>query len=202
MHRIWKKKLIEQVLIINNGNYLDLSTGSGDIAELLLQKAKFYNINLTCADPDGDMLIKAKNKLLNDEVSFVKTAAEKMPFLDNNFDAVTLSFGLRNFTSIEDGLVEIYRIIKQNGYLYCMEFSPNTNYKFLQPFYDKYLKILPNLGKIIAKDYDSYKYLAQSISDFPDTDSVSLLMEKIGFKKQEIISLCSGACNIYIFKKC
>ncbi len=202
LHRIWKKTLIEQVKIINNGDYLDLSTGSGDIAVLLLQKTKFYNINLTCADPDSDMLIKAEQKLLNSDIKFIKTAAEKMPFYDNSFDAVTLSFGLRNFTSIEDGLSEIYRVLKPNGFLYCMEFSPQTKSAFLQPFYDKYLKILPTIGKMVVKDYNSYQYLAQSIVDFPTTQKVSEIMQSTGFKKQEIISLCAGACNIYIFKKC
>ncbi len=200
MHRLWKQKLIEQVKIVNNGFYLDLSTGSGDIAKLLLKKAQFFNINLTCADPDNDMLIKARNKLLNTDINFVQTIAEKMPFADKYFDFVTLSFGLRNFTSITDGLSEISRVLKPEGLLYCLEFGPKTDNKYLQPFYDKYLDIIPFFGKIIAQDYDSYKYLSESIKNFPEQNILKEYLNKSGFSDIKIIQLCGGSCSIYICK--
>ncbi|NBO24856.1 MAG: methyltransferase domain-containing protein [Chlamydiae bacterium] len=99
MHRIWKKQLAKEVKVVENGSYLDLSTGSGDIALLLLKKLRFFNTKMTCADPDSDMLIKAKEKLLNNgfvDIDFKETAAEKMDFDDNFFDITTVSFGLRN----------------------------------------------------------------------------------------------------------
>ena len=205
LHRIWKKKLINMIDIVNKGNYLDLSTGSGDIAKLVLQKTMFLNINMTCADPDSKMLEKAKEKLINSgfirNINYIQTEAEQMPFYDNSFDVVTLSFGLRNFSNIEQGLSEVFRVLKPNGKLYCLEFSPEMDYKLLQKGYNKYLDILPKIGKFIAKDEQSYSYLAESIKNFKTRNQIIEILQNLGFVKTEFNSLSGGLCNIFISQK-
>lgn len=204
MHRIWKRRLVAKVNIINKGNYLDLSTGSGDIAKLILQKTNFFNISIICADPDADMLKKAEIKLIDHgfvkNISFVQTAAEKMPFENGIFDVVTLSFGLRNFSDICHGLSEIFRVLKPGGKLYCLEFSPKVKSDILQKLYNGYLNILPKIGKIIAKDQDSYEYLSNSIKDFQTKEEISDILQKIGFSV-DVEELSNGICSIFIAQK-
>ncbi len=205
IHRIWKKQLVAKVDMINNGNYLDLATGSGDIATLLLEKNKFFNIDLTCADPDADMLNKAREKIINKgfikKISFIKTEAENMPFEKDNFDIITLSFGLRNFSNIEQGLSEIFRTLKPRGTLYCLEFSPKVKHQIIQKAYNVYLNILPKIGKIMAKDQESYEYLAQSIKDFKKTEQIIDIMLNIGFDNVNVEALSGGICNIFTGQK-
>jgi ubiquinone/menaquinone biosynthesis methyltransferase len=135
-------------------------------------------------------------------LNFVENDGEKLSFADETFDVFTIAFGIRNFTNIEKGLHEAYRVLKKGGKFVCLEFSKVEDI-FLQKIYDTYsFKIIPKIGEVILKDQDSYQYLVESIRKFPDQKSFKKLIKNAGFSKVGYQNLTFGACAIhYGFKE-
>ena len=143
---------------------------------------------------------KPKKKINHKNVKFINAFAEKLPFENKYFDVVTVSFGMRNFSNIKKSLSEVFRVLKDSGTFYCLEFSQINN-KVLNNFYQLYSKIIPAYGGIIASDSESYKYLIKSIESFPNQVELSKKMKDAGFKQIEVFDIIDGLASIHIARK-
>ena len=199
MHRLWKRYFVNLINIRPNYQILDLAAGTGDIAALLAPKIG-ENGSITLCDPNAEMLELARQRLIDKglvkNINYVQAHAEELTFDENQFDRITLAFGLRNFTHKEKALQAIYRILKPGGQLLILEFSKPQ--KFLKQAYDTYsFKVLPKMGKVIANDEESYQYLAESIRKHPDQEALNAMLEKAGFEKCDYLNLAVGIVSIH-----
>jgi demethylmenaquinone methyltransferase/2-methoxy-6-polyprenyl-1,4-benzoquinol methylase len=197
-HRIWKKNLIDLMNIQNNDIIIDVGSGTGDLIDLMIKKKKF--IHAYSLDLNKKMLIHGQKKILKDKitnVNFINANAENIPFNNDFFDKYVISFCLRNITYINKALDESYRILKPGGVFYCLEFSsPSSN--LVKWIYSNYKsKIIPYLGKKIAKNHGAYKYLEESISQFPNQDTLLNQLNKVGFVNSSYINLFNGIVCIH-----
>ena len=198
-HRLWKKIFIDFIQLNENQFVLDLACGSGDISELLLKKYPNFE-NLTLSDKNLLMLDLAKKRLKSYRTKIICNSAENLPFKNNYFDFVLLSFGLRNFSDMKKSLSEIRRVLKKNGYFYCMEFS-HVNKPSFRGLVNLYYDVLPKLGSIFARNKDAYEYLIESIKLFPNQIELTKKFEYIGFREIECFDIFDGIASIHIGKK-
>ena len=197
LHRLWKKEFINFVNPKNNQIILDLASGSGDITKLIKK-----NCNPQCIvfDSSLEMIIQAKKKLKNFDITYINGHAENLPFRNQFFDKVIVSFGLRNFSDIEKSLREINRVLKKGGDFLCMEFSEINNLLF-RKFFDFYSKIIPKYGKLFSNNEHAYKYLIESIKLFPNQIELSKKIRMSGFKDIKVIDIMGGIAAIHMSKK-
>ncbi len=201
MHRLWKKEFIAQIPDFS-GNLLDMASGTGDIARKYYAAAKADGLkpDITACDASAEMLKEGKNKAVDNGILDIKyqvTEAEKLPFEDGSFDYYTVAFGVRNFTDIPAALKEAYRVLKPGGKFLCLEFS-HIETPILEPFYDFYsMNIIPFIGKIVANDEGSYRYLVESIRKFPQQDEFKKMIEDAGFAKVDYMNLSCGVVAIH-----
>ena len=205
IHRIWKKKLIAKFKFEHGKTYriLDMAGGSGDIAFGLLKKAGEVgaNVKITVADINQEMLDvgvkRAINKNIADQLEFKKEDGQKLTFADASFDYYVISFGIRNFTDINLGLSEANRVLKENGQFYCLEFS-KVQSLIMDEIYDRFLmKVIPKIGKVVAKNEEAYEYLAQSIKKFPNQKKFAYMIKDVGFGDVEYQNLTNGVAAIH-----
>lgn len=204
VHRIWKRYTIERAAARPGQTILDIAGGTGDLT------AKFSKIvgtqgKVVLADINQSMLKVGRNKLVDSgivgNVEYVQANAECLPFPDNYFDRITIAFGLRNVTEKEKALESMYRILKPGGKLLVLEFSKPA-LPALSKVYDAYsFSLLPAMGKLVANDAESYKYLAESIRMHPDQDSLKQLMLEAGFDEVEYTNLTGGIVALHVGKK-
>ncbi|WP_233244043.1 bifunctional demethylmenaquinone methyltransferase/2-methoxy-6-polyprenyl-1,4-benzoquinol methylase UbiE [Tamlana fucoidanivorans] len=194
----WRKKVVEMVKKTAPSTILDIATGTGDLAINLAetQASKIIGLDIS----SGMLEIgkeKVKNKNLESKIDMVLGDSENMPFEDNTFDAITVAFGVRNFENLENGLKEIYRVLKPTGTFVILETSipTKTPYKQGYNFYSKH--ILPLIGKIFSKDRSAYKYLSESASVFPYGEALNNILRKIGFINVEDFPQTFGVATIY-----
>jgi demethylmenaquinone methyltransferase/2-methoxy-6-polyprenyl-1,4-benzoquinol methylase len=198
IHRIWKRFTIELAGVKRGQKILDLAGGTGDLA------AKFANIvgsqgQVVLADINNNMLEVGRERLLNKGilVDYAQVNAEFLPFADNSFDLITIAFGLRNVTNKDAALESMLRVLKPGGKLLILEFS-ELKISPLKPIYDTYsFKILPFIGKIIANDSESYKYLAESIRMHPNQENLLQMMEDAGFERCDYHNLSGGIAAVH-----
>jgi demethylmenaquinone methyltransferase/2-methoxy-6-polyprenyl-1,4-benzoquinol methylase len=151
------------------------------------------------------MLDIAKEKVIklnmDSKISFSLGDSENLPFENTKFDAITVSFGVRNFENLEKGLTEMLRVLKPSGKLVILEFSNPTNpiVKFFYSFYFRY--ILPTIGKLISKDNSAYTYLPESVKHFPDGERFLTIMNSLGYKNTKCETLTFGIASIYVGSK-
>lgn len=186
---------------------IDLAGGTGDIAFRIANKARSLNgsdpfIKIDVVDINQEMLDVGKKRAIDlnlfSDLTFTCADGENLAFLDNSFDFFTISFGIRNFTDINAGLKEAFRVLKPGGKFICLEFSKVNDY-FLQKIYDAYsFKIIPKIGEVILKDRDSYQYLVESIRKFPDQEKFKKMIETVGFKNVSYKNLSFGAAAIHV----
>lgn len=194
----WRKKVVKIVKENNPDTILDIATGTGDLAINLAETNATKIIGL---DISSGMLeigkTKIKNKALDSKIEMILADSENMPFEDNTFDAITVAFGIRNFESLENGLKEIYRVLKPNGTFVILETSMPTKAPYLQgyKFYTK--NILPLIGKLFSKDRSAYKYLSESASAFPYGETLNNILRNIGFINVEDFPQTLGVATIY-----
>ena len=193
----WRKTLVEWLKNDKPKLVLDVATGTGDLAIVI---HKVLGVRVIGLDLSQKMLnvgiekIKALN--LQNEISMLKGDAECLPFEDNQFDAVSVAFGVRNFENLEKGLEELKRVVKEKSNVYILEFSQVEG--FFAPFYLFYFKyILPKIGQLISKDSQAYTYLPHSVHDFPYGEKMKNILLKIGFSKVEYKKLSLGIVTIY-----
>ncbi len=200
IHRLWKRFTIDLSGVRQGQRVLDLAGGTGDLT------ARFSKLvgdqgDVILADINQQMIQVGRDKLtdmgLLSNIQYVQANAECLPFPDNYFDCVTIAFGLRNVTNKDAALASILRTLKPGGRLLVLEFS-KPEYPWLSKIYDTYsFNILPKIGKLVANDEDSYRYLAESIRMHPDQDSLKSMMLEAGFDCVEIHNLTGGVVALH-----
>lgn len=199
VHRLWKRYVVGMANIRQGQQILDLAGGTGDLARLMADKVGDTG-SVILADINAAMMAAGRARLLDlgisGNVTFVQANAEELPFPDNSFDLVTIAFGLRNVTNKDRALASMYRVLKPAGRLLVLEFSKPSS--ALKPAYDFYsFNILPALGRILAKDEASYRYLAESIRMHPDQEALKSMMEIAGFERCDYHNLTAGIVAIH-----
>ncbi len=196
IHRLWKKKYIKLLNLNSKSKVLDLASGTGDIA---FEEYK-YTKDITGSDFSEGMLEVARQRALERQIDmqFMQIDALAIPFPENQFDAVTISFGIRNVDDVPKCLKEMARVSKSGGKAAILEFGQPTGFfAYIYRFYSKY--IMPLLGKIIARDADSYTYLPETAAKFPsDKAFVKIMNETDCFSQIKTIKLTFGIAYIYI----
>ncbi|MET3107677.1 demethylmenaquinone methyltransferase/2-methoxy-6-polyprenyl-1,4-benzoquinol methylase [Oxalobacteraceae bacterium GrIS 2.11] len=197
LHRIWKMFTIAQAGVRPGFKVLDIAGGTGDLSkEFAKQAGPGGEVWLT--DINESMLRVGRDRLLNKGIitPTMLCDAEHIPFPDNYFDRVTVAFGLRNMTHKEAALAEMQRVLKPGGKLLVLEFSKVNS--VLQKPYDTYsFSVLPWLGKVIANDAESYRYLAESIRMHPDQETLKTMMQDAGLARVDYFNLTAGVAALH-----
>ncbi|ATM98594.1 MULTISPECIES: bifunctional demethylmenaquinone methyltransferase/2-methoxy-6-polyprenyl-1,4-benzoquinol methylase UbiE [Proteus] len=200
VHRIWKRYTIEASGVRRNQRVLDLAGGTGDLT------AKFSRLvgengEVVLADINDSMLKMGREKLRDHgivgNVNYVQANAEELPFPDNHFDCITISFGLRNVTDKAKALRSMFRVLKPGGRLLVLEFSKPV-LDPLSKIYDAYsFHILPKIGQVIVNDAESYRYLTESIRMHPDQETLKGMMEEAGFDQVTYTNMTGGIVALH-----
>ncbi|WP_434017241.1 bifunctional demethylmenaquinone methyltransferase/2-methoxy-6-polyprenyl-1,4-benzoquinol methylase UbiE [Thalassotalea sediminis] len=200
IHRLWKRFTIDASGVRPGNKVLDLAGGTGDLT------AKFSKLvgregRVVLADINSSMLNVGRDKLrdrgLVQNIEYVQANAEYLPFEDNTFDIITIAFGLRNVTNKARALRSMYRVLKPGGRLLVLEFS-KPEHEIINKAYDFYsFSILPKMGELVAKDGDSYQYLAESIRMHPDQETLKSMMEEAGFEQTSYKNLTDGIVALH-----
>ncbi len=199
----WRKKAIRQLLPFQPKTILDIATGTGDFAILSakeLRPQRMIGIDIS----EGMMKIgqkKVEAEGLQHIVSFKKDDCTHLSFDDNSFDAVTAAFGIRNFQNLDQGLSEMYRVLKPNGHLSIVELTTPVSFPMKQLFKLYSHTILPVYGKLISKDTSAYSYLTNTIEAFPQGEVMLDILRKAGFKNASFKRLTFGICTMYFATK-
>jgi demethylmenaquinone methyltransferase/2-methoxy-6-polyprenyl-1,4-benzoquinol methylase len=179
----WRKKVLAIIIDHQPESILDIATGTGDLAIKFAEKTSATKI--IGLDLSEGMLSIARKKVADTElkntIEFIKGDSEALPFKDNMFDAITVSFGIRNFENLEKGLSEVLRVIKPKGLLIILETSVPTKFPFKQGYQFHSKTVLPLIGKLFSKDKVAYNYLSESASVFPYGEKLNNILRKIGF---------------------
>jgi demethylmenaquinone methyltransferase/2-methoxy-6-polyprenyl-1,4-benzoquinol methylase len=199
-HRLWKQFTLSVTGLRPGGSALDVAGGTGDLAAgMARQVGKAGRVVLSDINPA--MLDKGRDRLLDagivGNVECVVADAERLPFEDNSFDCVTIGFGLRNVTDKAAALRSMYRVLKPGGQLLVLEFSTPTA-PGLKPLYDAYsFNVLPLLGRLVAQDAASYRYLAESIRMHPDQETLLGMLQEAGFAQARYHNLSGGIVALH-----
>ena len=199
----WRKKVIKMVLGNDPKSILDIATGTGDLAIQFASEQP--EAEVTGLDISEGMLSVARKKVDGQEqfknLSFVNGDSEALPFEDNHFDAITVSFGIRNFETLEKGLTEIKRVLRPGGIFVILETSVPSKFPWKQGYYMYTKGILPLIGKIFSKDKVAYSYLTESATKFPHGEALNNILRKIGFIDVKNMPQTFGAASIYSASK-
>ena len=201
LHRYWKRFAVEVTNTRPGMRVLDIAGGTGDLARLFADRVKETGM-VVLSDINGAMLARGRDRLVDSGriVPAVRCDAEKLPFAGNAFDRVAIAFGLRNVTHKEAALAEMLRVLKPGGVAAVLEFS--HVYPPLAPVYDWYsFNVLPRLGRLVAGDEASYRYLAESIRMHPDQAALKAMMEQAGFGRVEVHNLTAGVVALHLGHK-
>lgn len=207
--RAWRRRAVSMIVDMSQPlRYLDVATGTGDLAQDILRRAHNES-SLTGIDLSQPMMDIAKSKIENDKrianaarrLTLQQGDAERISFADESFDRVTVGFGVRNFVNLQRGLDEMCRVLRVGGRLAVLELSYPDN-SLLLSFYKLYaLKLLPWLGERISHDRAAYEYLPNSILRFPKPDRFVPMLQTAGFSKVEHYSFTFGVCRLYVAEK-
>ncbi len=189
IHRYWKRVMCRAAEPSAPGDILDLAGGTGDVAGALAGPQR----RVTVCDPSLEMMQTGRARG-HTPVNWLAGSAEKLPLEDASMDLVTIAFGIRNVTRIEQALAEIHRVLRPGGHLLCLEFSRPA--AWLRPFYNAYSRlVIPRLGALVSGNPDAYHYLIDSIRVFPDQRQLATLFEQAGFEQVSYRNLSFGiAC--------
>lgn len=202
MHRIWKAYTVQVARIRPGDKVLDIAAGTGDLARAFARRAG-ANGQVVHTDINLSMLKVGRDRLLDEGLNLPTTVcdAETLPFRDEAFDLVSVAFGLRNMTHKDKALAEMCRVLKPGGRLLVLEFSHVA--APLKPAYDWYsFNVLPRIGKWVAKDEDSYRYLAESIRMHPDQETLKSMMKAAGFGHVDVHNLTAGVVALHVGIRC
>jgi len=200
IHRLWKRYTIEQSAVRPGHKVLDIAGGTGDLAASFARRVGSRG-HVMLADINASMLNVGRTRLINrgviGNIDYTQANAECLPFADDTFDCVSIAFGLRNVTDKAQALESMYRVLKPGGRLLILEFSKPV-VPLLEKVYDAYsFKALPIMGKLVANDADSYRYLAESIRMHPDQQTLKAMMAEAGFGKPDFHNFTGGIVALH-----
>ncbi len=203
LHRAWKEILVSRLRPPKSDRgfrLLDVAGGTGDISFRTLS-AGGPGTRAIVADINQEMLAVGRERAaalpFANRVEFVEANAETLPFADRHFDAVTIAFGIRNVPRIPVALFEMHRVLKHGGHFLCLEFS-STDVPVLDEIYEAYsFHVIPQLGRAVTGDADSYRYLVESIRKFPDRETLSDMIRKAGFLRVNATALTGGIVALH-----
>ena len=198
LDKYWRRVAVSTLRNMPVTSLLDVATGTGDMIKpaLKLKPGRIVGIDLS----EG-MLRVARKKFPNNygdtTIEFIKGDSENLPFDDNQFDAETVAFGVRNFENTIKGLSEMNRLLKPGGKIVVLEFSRPSSFPFrnIYQFYFKHL--LPRFGRLVSKDKEAYTYLPESVNTFPEREEFTGIMEKAGFRDCKVRQLTFGVVSVY-----
>lgn len=202
MHRAWKAYAVAVANVRPGDQVLDIAGGTGDLARAFAARVGPQGL-VVHTDINQAMLSVGRDRLLDEGLVLptLTCDAEKLPFAEGGFDLVSVAFGLRNMTHKELALAEMARVLRPGGRLVVLEFS-----KIAAPLakpYDWYsFKVMPWIGRLVAKDADSYRYLAESIRMHPDQDTLKQMMKAAGFGHVDVHNLAGGAVALHVGIRC
>jgi demethylmenaquinone methyltransferase / 2-methoxy-6-polyprenyl-1,4-benzoquinol methylase len=202
MHRAWKAYTVAVANVQPGDKVLDIAGGTGDLARAFARKVGQTG-EVVLTDINEAMLRVGRDRLLDDglALSTVVCDAERLPWPDGRFDLVSVAFGLRNMTHKDQALAEMCRVLRPGGRLLVLEFSKVA--APLAPIYDFYsFKLMPLIGQWVAKDADSYRYLAESIRMHPDQATLKAMMQAAGFGHVDVHDLGAGVVALHVGIKC
>jgi demethylmenaquinone methyltransferase/2-methoxy-6-polyprenyl-1,4-benzoquinol methylase len=198
INKFWKKQLIKATKPVNGKIVLDVATGTADVAIAL---AAYHPASITGVDISEKMMEIGRSKIeekgLQNLIELKTAGAEELPFDNNKFDIVTVSYGVRNFELLEKGLLEIYRVMKPGARLVILEFSKPKGFPIQQLFSLYFRLILPLIGRWIAKDAHAYTYLPKSVQEFPEGDAFLRILQSQGFAQTQCKPLTFGITSLY-----
>jgi demethylmenaquinone methyltransferase / 2-methoxy-6-polyprenyl-1,4-benzoquinol methylase len=196
MHRLWKDRFVARVKPRTGEDILDMAGGTGDVAFRMAQRGA----NVTVADINADMLDVGKQRADQRGIPGLKWKvenAERLTFADASFDAYTIVFGIRNVTDIPAALREAYRVLRRGGRFYCMEFS-SSDWPGFANLYDVFASnVIPRVGKVVARDEESYRYLVESIRRFPKPAAFKAMVADAGFVRPNAEPMLGGLVTIH-----
>ncbi len=198
LHRLWKRFAVSATRVRAGMRVLDLAGGTGDLVRLFADRVGPAG-QVVLTDINGEMLAVGRDKLLNLGLALpvVQCDAERLPFASAYFDCVSIAFGLRNVTHKEAALAEMRRVLKPGGVAAVLEFS--KVWQPLAPAYDWYsFNVIPRIGRLVAGDDASYRYLAESIRMHPDQATLQRMMEQAGFDRVEVHNLAAGVVALHL----
>jgi demethylmenaquinone methyltransferase/2-methoxy-6-polyprenyl-1,4-benzoquinol methylase len=191
IHRLWKDRFVERLPIEPDMVGLDLAGGTGDVAIRLAGRG----VGVICVDPSAEMLAVARRR--SPLLQVAEAEAEHLPYPDRSQDVVTIAFGIRNVTRMNDALGEIHRVLKPGGVFACLEFS--TPRPWLAPAYRLWsATVIPALGAVIAGDPAAYRYLVQSIARFPKQSEFAAMMQSAGFERVTWHDFSFGIASMHV----
>ena len=196
MHRLWKDRFVARVKPRPGEAILDMAGGTGDIAFRMAKRGA----SVTVSDINADMLdvgMERAGKRRIDGLEWSQQNAETLSFADASFDAYTIAFGIRNVTDIPAALREAHRVLRRGGRFFCLEFS-TTEWPGFGEVYEKYGDaLIPKIGKVVAKDEDSYRYLVESIRKFPKMPDFERMIADAGFANTRVEPILGGLVAIH-----
>lgn len=202
LHRLWKRFAVDVSGVGQGDKVLDIAGGSGDLSSLFAKKVGTQSTHnpgqVILTDINASMLSVGRDRMIDAglTVPAAQCNAETLPFADESFHCVIVAFGLRNMTHKDNALREMQRVLKPGGRLLVLEFS--KVWQPLEKLYDTYsFKLLPKLGKWIANDEPSYRYLAESIRMHPDQETLKQMMHDAGFAKVDYYNLTAGVVALH-----
>jgi ubiquinone/menaquinone biosynthesis methyltransferase len=194
-HRLWKKELIDIINMQTTDNIIDVGSGTGDLINLIIKKNpknEVYSVDL-----NSEMLKYGKLRFKSKKIKFINANAENLPFEDNYFDKYIISFCLRNVTNIKKALGEAFRVLKPGGGFYCLEFSKPESH-VVDSLYKNYKKyIIPLIGDKVTKNRGAYKYLEESIDQFPSQEELLIAISQIGFEENRYLNMFNGIVAVH-----
>jgi demethylmenaquinone methyltransferase/2-methoxy-6-polyprenyl-1,4-benzoquinol methylase len=198
----WRRKAINHLRDLHPGKILDIATGTADLA---LESTRLKPAEIIGIDISNKMLDIGRHKVMERGyqgiIRLEQGDSEHIQFPDNHFDAITVSFGVRNFENLEAGLSEMYRVLRPGGKVVILEFSQPTRFPVKQ-FYNFYsFKVMPKVGQWISRERSAYEYLPESVSAFPFGKKFLEILSKTGFKNTKSEPLTFGIASIYTAEK-
>ena len=200
IHRLWKRYAIEASAVRTGQRILDIAGGTGDLSLQFSRRVGSAG-QVVLADINASMLQMGRDRLIDrgvvGNIVFLQADAQCLPFADDSFDIITIAFGLRNVTDKDRALQSMLRVLKPGGRLLVLEFSKPQSPLFSR-LYDTYsFNVLPALGELVAKDGDSYRYLAESIRMHPAQETLKSMMENAGFERCDYTNMTAGVVALH-----
>lgn len=200
IHRVWKRIAVQLANVRKGEHVLDLAGGTGDLT-VLFEERVGKDGQVVLADINAEMLRTGRDRLIDKglagNIRYAQVNAECLPFEDNSFDCVCIGFGLRNVTDKDAALRSMHRVLKPGGRVIVLEFSHPTD-PVTEKVYDFYsFNLLPKIGQFVAKDEDSYRYLAESIRMHPKQDELKKMMENAGLERCEYFNMTQGIVAVH-----